>query len=92
MRGLLLGIPACCCLEQRGLLTCWRRDAVMVCQCREHASTFLGMRDFLAAPFLSCRRQTRWVLSWGCTPWSQGAFLGRRWWRHLLILASYVEW
>ena len=78
MRGLLLGIPARCCLEQRGVLTCWRRDAVMAHRCREHASTFLGTRDFLVAHFLSCGRRTRWVSSRGHAPWSHGAFLRRR--------------
>ena len=90
MWGLLLGVPARHCLEQRGVLT-WRcREAVMAHRCWEHASTFLGTKDLLAAPFFLRRRRTRRVSSWGRAPWSQGAFLGRRWRRHLLICASYA--
>ena len=92
MRGLLLGVPAHRCLEQRGVLTCWRWDAVLKRWSREHASAFLRPRDLLAAPFLLRRRRMRRVLPWGCTPWSQGAFLGRRWQRHLLIRASCTGW
>ena len=92
MRGLLLVIPAHHCLEQRGVLPWWRRDVVMAHQCREHTSTFLGTRDFLAAPFLSRGRWTQWISSRGRAPWGQGAFLGRRWWRHLLLLASCAGW
>ena len=53
----------------------------------ERASTFPGTWDLLAAPFL-LRRCRMWrVPPWGCAPWSQGTFLGRRWRRCLLILA-----
>ena len=46
----------------------------------------------MAAPFLLRRRRTRRVSPRGYAPWSQGAFLGRTRWRHLLILASCAEW
>lgn len=55
----------------------------MACWRREHASTFLRVRDVLAAIFLLRRRWLRWVSSRGRAPWGQGAFLRRRRWRRL---------
>ena len=51
---------------------------------------FLWVRDLLAAFFLLRGRWTRWVSSRGRAPWSQGAFLGRRWRRHLLRCITHA--
>ena len=68
-RGLLLGIPTRRRQGQCGVLTCWGRDAVMTCWSREHASTFLGTRDFLTASFFSRGHPGRRVAP-GCrAPW-----------------------
>ena len=90
MRGFLLMVPTGRCQGQRGVLACWCRDAVLTCWSREHASAFLRPRDFLAAPFLSRGCWTRWVSSGGRAPWSQGAFLGRRWRRHPLSRIAHA--
>ena len=52
MKRLILEVSARCRQEQRGVLACWSRNAVMACWRWEHASTFLGARDLLAALFL----------------------------------------
>ena len=91
MRGLLLKIPARRCQGQCGVWTCWHKDAILTCWSREHASAFLGTRDFLAAPLLSHGRWMWWVSSRGRAPWSQGTFLGRRWQRHLLSCITHAR-
>ena len=48
--GLLLEIPTRRSLEQRGVLTWWRRDAVTVHRSREHASTFLDVVGLVLEP------------------------------------------
>ena len=90
--GLVMGITAHHRLEQSGALA-WRcRDAILARRCWERASTFLGTRDLLAAPFLLHRRRTWRVSPWGCAPWSQGAFLGRSWRRRLLSCIAHAGW
>ena len=64
-----------------------RRHAILSWWPREHGSVFLQTRNFLAAPFFSRGRPTRWVTLGGRAPWRQSAVLVRRWWRRSV---SYV--